>query len=78
MRITRCCAGCYRADRADNQLLSASTPHPSRNPRTPSLHVDVLPDTGAWSADFIHEATAGWLWSVGIKYTTVVLRCVVV
>ncbi len=35
------------ADRADDRLLSASIPHPSRNPRIPSLHVDVLPDTGA-------------------------------
>ncbi len=39
------------ADRADDRLLSSSIPHPSRNPRIPSLHVDVLPDTGAWSAD---------------------------
>jgi hypothetical protein len=30
----------------------------SRNPRIPSLHVDVLPDTGAWSADYINEATS--------------------
>ena len=35
------------ADRADDRLLSASIPHPSRNPRIPSLHVDVLPDTEA-------------------------------
>ena len=50
------------ADRADDRLLSASIPHPSRNPRIPSsLHVDVLPDTGAWSADYINEATAAWL-----------------
>ena len=46
------------ADRADDRLLSASIPHPSRNPRILSLHVDVLPDTGAWSADYINEATA--------------------
>jgi hypothetical protein len=53
------------ADRADDRLLSASIPHPSRNPRIPSLHVEVLPDTGAWSADFINnEATAAWLQSV--------------
>ena len=39
------------ADQADDRLLSASILHPSRNPRIPSLHVDVLPDTGAWSAD---------------------------
>ena len=57
------------ADRADDRLLSASIPHPSRNPRIPSLHVDVLPDTGAWSADYINEATAAWLRSVGIKRT---------
>ena len=55
------------ADRADDRLLSASIPHPSRNPRIPSLHVDVLPDTGAWSADYINEATAAWLRSVGIQ-----------
>jgi hypothetical protein len=54
-------------DRADDRLLSASIPHPSRNPRIPSLHVDVLPDTGAWLADYINEATAAWLRSVGIK-----------
>ena len=60
------------AGRADDQLLSASIPHPSRNPRIPGLHVDVWPDTGAWSADYIHEATAAWLWSVGIKHKTVV------
>jgi hypothetical protein len=47
--------------------LSASIPHPSCNPRIPSLHIDVLPDTGAWSADYINEATAAWLRSVGIK-----------
>jgi len=29
------------ADRADDRLLSASFPHPSRNPRIPGLHVDV-------------------------------------
>jgi hypothetical protein len=55
------------ADRADDRLLSASIPHPSRNPRIPSLYVDVLPDTEAWSADYINEATAAWLRSVGIK-----------
>ena len=55
------------ADRADDRLLSASIPHPSRKPRVPSLHVDVLPDTGAWSADHIYEATAGWLRSLGVK-----------
>jgi hypothetical protein len=55
------------ADRADDCLLSASIPHPSHNPRIPSLHVDVLPDTGAWSADYINEATAAWLRSVSIK-----------
>ena len=44
----------------------------SKNPRIPGLHVDVWPDTGAWSADYIHEATAAWLWSVGIKHKTVV------
>ncbi len=55
------------ADRADDRLLSASIPHPSRNPRIPSLQVDVLPDTGAWSADYINEATAAWLRLVGIK-----------
>jgi hypothetical protein len=57
------------ADRADDRLLSASIPHPSRNPRIPSLHVDVLPDTGAWSAEYFNEATAAcWLLSsVGIK-----------
>ena len=66
------------ADRADDRLISASNPHPSRNPRIPSLHVDVLPDTGAWSADYINEATAAWLRSVGMKHKTVVLRCVVV
>ena len=55
------------ADRADDRLLSVSIPHPSRNPRIPSLQVDVLPDTGAWSADYINEATAAWLRSVGIK-----------
>jgi hypothetical protein len=56
------------ADRAEDRLLSASIPHPSRNPRIPSLHVDLLPDTGAWSADYyINEATAAWLRSVGIK-----------
>ena len=32
------------ADRADDRLLSASSPHPSRNPHIPSLHFDVLPD----------------------------------
>ena len=63
------------ADRADDRLISASNPHPSRNPRIPSLHVDVLPDTGAWSADYINKATAAWLRSVGIKHKTVVLRC---
>jgi hypothetical protein len=56
------------ADRADDRLLSASILHPSRNPRIPSLHVDVLPDTGAWSADYINEATAAWLRSVGMKH----------
>ena len=56
------------ADRADDRLLSASIPHPSRNPRIPSLHVDVLPDTGAWSADYINEATAVWLRLVGVKH----------
>jgi hypothetical protein len=58
-----------KADRADDRLLSASIPHPSHNPRIPSLHVDVvLPDTtGAWSADYINEATEAWLRSVGIK-----------
>ena len=56
------------ADRAEDRLLSASIPHPSHNPRIPSLLVDVLPDTGAaWSADYINEATAAWLRSVGIK-----------
>jgi hypothetical protein len=55
------------ADRADDRLLSASIPHPSRNPCIPSLHVDVLPNTGAWSTDYINEATAAWLRSVGIK-----------
>ncbi len=35
------------ADQADDRLLSASIPHPSCNPRIHSLHVDVLPDTGA-------------------------------
>ncbi len=55
------------ADRADDRLLSASIPHPSRNPRITSLHVDVLSDTGAWSADYINEATAALLRSVGIK-----------
>jgi hypothetical protein len=40
-----------QVDRADDQLLSASIPHPSCNPRIPSLHVDVLPGIGAWSAD---------------------------
>ena len=35
------------ADRADDRLLSASIPHLSRTPRIPSLHVDVLPGTGA-------------------------------
>jgi hypothetical protein len=55
------------ADRADDRLLSASIPHHSRNPRTPNLHVDFLPYTGAWSADYINEATAAWLRSVGIK-----------
>ena len=55
------------ADREDNRLLSASILHPSRNPRIPSLHVDVLPDTGAWSADYTNKATAVWLRSVGIK-----------
>ena len=49
------------ADRADDRLLSASIPHPSRNPSIPSLHVDVLPDTGVWSADYINEATAAWV-----------------
>ena len=49
------------ADRANDRLLSSSIPHPSRNPRIPSLHVDVLPDTEAWSADYINEATAAWL-----------------
>ena len=62
-------AAANEADRADDRLLSASIPHPSRNPRIPSLHVDVLPDTGAWSADYINEATAAWLRSVGIKRT---------
>jgi hypothetical protein len=56
------------ADRADDRLLSASIPHPSRNPRIPSLHFDVLPDTEAWwSADYINEATAAWPRSMGIK-----------
>ena len=36
-------------------------------PRIPSLHVDVLPDTEAWSADYTNEATVVWLRSVGIK-----------
>ena len=48
-------------------MLSASIFHPSCNPRIPSLHVDVLPDTGAWSADYTNKATAVWLRSVGIK-----------
>jgi hypothetical protein len=34
----------------------------------PSLHVDVLSDTEAWLADYINEATAAWLRSVGIKH----------
>jgi hypothetical protein len=51
------------ADRADDRLLSASI----RNPRITSLHVDVLSDTGAWSADYINEATVALLRSVGIK-----------
>jgi hypothetical protein len=55
------------AVRADDRFLSASIRHPSRNPRIPRLHVDVLPDTGAWSTDDINEATAAWLRSVGIK-----------
>ena len=63
------------ADRVEDRLLSASIPHPSRNPRIPSLHVDVLPDTGSWSAHYINEATAAWLRSVA---RNVVLRCVVV
>jgi hypothetical protein len=62
-------------DRVEDRLLSASIPHPSRNPRIHSLHVDVLPDTEAWSADYINEATAAWLRSVA---RNVVLRCVVV
>ena len=33
------------ANRADDRLLTASNPHPSRNPRIRSFHVDVLPDT---------------------------------
>ena len=32
-------AAANEADRADDRLLSASIPHPSRNPRIPSLHV---------------------------------------
>ena len=43
------------ADRADDRLLSASIPHSSRNPRIPSLHVDVLPDTGVWSAEYVNK-----------------------
>jgi hypothetical protein len=61
------------ADRADDRLLSASIPHPSRNSRIPSLHVDVLPDTGAWSADYIIN---GGMWAYNAR--TVVSRCVVV
>ena len=45
------------ADRADDRLLSASIPHPSHNPRIPSLHVDVLLDTGVWSADYMTAAS---------------------
>ena len=55
--------------REEDQLLAASLPHPSNpsDPRLPRLFVDVLPDTGAWSANYINEATAEWLRSVGIK-----------
>ena len=39
------------------------------------MSMSCLPDTEAWSADYINEATAAWLRSVGIKR---VLQCVVV
>jgi hypothetical protein len=48
-------------------LLFALNPYPLRNPRIHSLHVNVLTDTEAWSADYINEATVAWLRSVGIK-----------
>ena len=53
MRLTGQTIACY--------LLQSLT---SRSPRIPSLRVDVLPDTGAWSVDYINEATAAWLRSV--------------
>eukprot|EP01034_Spumella_vulgaris_P034740 gene34740-42849_t len=55
--------------REEDHLLAASLPHPANpsDPHLPRLFVDVLPDTGAWSANYINEATAEWLRSVGIK-----------
>ena len=55
--------------RKEDQLLAASLPHPANpsDPHLPRLFVDVLPDTGAWSANYINEATAAWLRSVGVK-----------
>ena len=53
----------------EDRLLAASLPHPAdpSNPLLPRLFVDVLPDTGAWSANYINEATAEWLRSMGVK-----------
>ena len=50
-------------------LLPASLPHPAdpTNPALPRLFVECLPDTGAWSANYINEATAEWLRAMGVK-----------
>ena len=50
-------------------LLAASLPHPAdpNNPDLPRLFVECLPDTGAWSANYINEATAEWLQAMGVK-----------
>ena len=50
-------------------LLAASLPHPAdpNNPDLPRLFVECLPDTGAWSANYINEATAEWLRAMGVN-----------
>ena len=50
----------------DDALLAAAIPHPS-NPALSPLFVDVLPDTGAVSGNYINEATAAWLRAGGVK-----------
>ena len=73
-----CCCSCSKHLNAvsdanvvqkEYRLLAASLPHPAdpSNPLLPRLFVDVLPDTRAWSANYINEATAEWLRSMGVK-----------